>query len=186
MFTIFTRKRKTLLALAIILLLSITIISIKTIVAKGQGGLNPPVLPVDPPSNSQIYNDATSTPDAAQQVEYLKTVYPTPTEIPISKYTDLSPSLADREKFTILVKHSDGTYEQFSVGPLRSYTPLLRELPDYILAEIPFQPGDEIIAWRGPAKPHPPIIETQSSTAVPSILVYPTIIPPTPMAYPYP
>ena len=139
------------MVLAILLLFSILIIGIKTIVAQGQGRPIPPVLPNDTPAY-QMINDATSTPnapDATQIAEYSKTVYPTPTEIPISKYTDLSPSLNDQDKFIILVKHSDGTYEQFTVGPLRSYIVLLNELPDYIIAALPLQPGDEIIAWLG-------------------------------------
>ncbi|MFZ2096226.1 MAG: hypothetical protein WAV05_06265 [Anaerolineales bacterium] len=183
----FAWKRKTLLVLAIILLLSILIISIKTIVVKGQGSLNPPGLPtMDALSTYQMNNDATSTPDATQIAEYSKTVYPTPTKIPISKYTDLSPSLNDQEKFIILVKHSNGIYEQFTVGPLRSYTDLLIELPDYIINELPLQPGDEIIAWRGPAKLHPSIIVTESSTATQSIMIQPTEIQATQIPYPYP
>jgi len=187
----FVWKRKTLLVLAIILLLSILIISIKTIVVKGQGSLIPTGLPIDALSTYQMNNDYTSTPDATQRAEYSKTVYPTPTEIPISKYTDLSPSLNDQDKFIILVKHSDGTYEQFTVGPLRSYTSLLFELPDYIINQIPLQPGDEIIAWRGPAKLYPSIIETESSTATQSIMIPPTEILPTeiypvPITSPYP
>lgn len=190
MFKQFIWKRKTLLVLAIFLLLSILIISIKTLVAKGQGGLIPPGLPTDVLSTYQN-NDYTSTPDATQRAEYSKTVYPTPTKIPISKYTDLSPSLNDQEKFIILVKHADGTYEQFTVGPLRSYTSLLFELPDYIINQIPLQPGDEIIAWRGPAKLYPSIIETESSTATQSIMIPPTeILPPEiypiPITSPYP
>jgi hypothetical protein len=184
----FIWKRKTFLVLAILLLFSILIIGIKTIVAQGQGRPIPPLLPNDTPAY-QMINDATSTPnapDATQIAEYSKTVYPTPTEIPISKYTDLSPSLNDQDKFQILVKHSDGTYEQFTVGPLRSYIVLLNELPDYIIAALPLQPGDEIIAWQGPAYLHPVIIETESSTATQSIMIHPTEILPTPMPYPYP
>jgi hypothetical protein len=179
-------KRKTLLILAVLLLLSILIISIKTIIVRGQGTLIPSALPTGTLSTNQMNNDATSTPDATQIAEYSKTVYPTPTKIPISKYTDLSPSLNDQEKFIILVKHSDGIYEQFTVGPLRSYTDLLIELPDYIINELPLQPGDEIIAWRGPAKLHPSIIVTESSTTTQSIMIQPTEIPSTLMPYPYP
>lgn len=185
----FIWKRKTFLVLAILLLFSIFIIGIKTIVVKGQGRLIPSVLPIDALSTYQMNDDYTSTPeapDATQVAEYSKTVYPTPTKIPISKYTDLSPSLNDQDKFIILVKHSDGTYEQFSVGPLRSYTDLLIELPDYIINELPLQPGDEIIGWRSPAYLHPIIIETESSTATQSIMIQPTQIPPTSIPYPYP
>jgi hypothetical protein len=169
------------------LLFSILIIGIKTIVAQGQGRPIPPLLPNDTPAY-QMINDATSTPnapDATQVAEYSKTVYPTPTDIPISKYTDLSPNLNDQDKFIILVKHSDGTYEQFTVGPLRSYTSLLTELPDYIIKEIPLQPGDEIIAWRGPAYLYPSIIQTELPTATQSI-IHPTEILPAPTPYPYP
>jgi hypothetical protein len=182
----FIWKRKTFLVLAILLLFSIFIIGIKTIVAQGQGRPIPPVLPNDTTAYSMI-NYSTSTPnapDATQIAEYSKTVYPTPTEIPISKYTDLSPNLNDQDKFIILVKHLDGTYEQFTVGPLRSYIVLLNELPDYIIAALPLQPGDEIIAWLPPANPYR-AIGTELSTATQSIL-HPTEIPPTPMPDPYP
>ncbi len=185
MFKQFTWKRKTFFVLAILLLFSIFIIGIKTIVAQGQGRPIQPVLPNDTPAY-QMINDATSTPNATQQAKYLKTVYPTPTEIPISKYTDLSPSLNDQDKFIITVKHSDGTYEQFTVGPLRSYTSfLLTELPNYIITEIPLQPGDEIIAWLPPANPYR-IIGNASPTATQSIMINPTEIIPTPMPYTYP
>lgn len=126
----------------------------------------------------------TPTPDASQQAENIQTVYPTPTEIPISKYTDISPSLNDQDKFIILVNHSDGTYEQFTVGPLRSYIVLLNELPDYIIDALPLQLGDEIIAWLPPANPYR-AIGTESSTATQSI-IHPTEILPTPMPFPYP
>lgn len=181
----FVLNRKTLLALAILLLLSILIISIKIIVVKGQGTLFPSGLPTDVLSTNQINNDATSTPDATQIAEYLQTVYPTPTEIPISKYTDLSPNINDQDKFIILVKHADGTYEQFTVGPLRSYTPLLRELPDYILTEIPLEAGDEIIGWLPPANPYR-AIGTALPTATQSVTLQPTEIPQSSMPYPYP
>jgi hypothetical protein len=179
-------KGKILLALVILILISISVISIKTIVAKDQGRLIPSGLPIDELSTYQMNNDATSTPDATQQAEYSNTVYPTPTEIPISKYTDLSPSLNDQDKFIILVKHSDGTYEQFTVGPLRTYTDLLIELPDYIITELPLQPGDEIIGWSSPAYLHPIIIETESSTATQSITIHPTEIQSTQIPYPHP
>jgi hypothetical protein len=188
MFKQFVWKRKKILVLAIILLLSILIISIKTIVVKGQGRLIPSVLPIDALSTYQINNDYTSTPnapDATQVAEYSKTVYPTPTEIPISKYTDLSPSLNDQDKFIILVKHSDGTYEQFTVGPLRSYIILLNELPDYIIKEIPLPPGDEIIAWLPPANPYR-AIGTELPTATQTIMINPTEIQSTQIPYPLP
>ena len=186
MFKQFVWKRKNLLILAVLLLLSILIISIKTIIVRGQGTLIPSALPTGSLSTNQMNNDATSTPNASQVANYLQTVYPTPTKILISKYTDLSPSLDDQEKFTILVKHSDGTYEQFTVGPIRSYTDLLIELPDYIINELPLQPGDEIIAWRVPAKLYPSIIVTESSTATQSITIHPTEIIPYPIPYTYP
>jgi hypothetical protein len=181
----FVLNRKTLLALAVLLLLSILIISIKTIIVKGQGTLIPPGLPTDALSANQINSVATSTPNATQVADYLKTVYPTPTEIPISKYTDLSPNFNDQDKFIILVKHENGTYEQFTIGPLRSYTPLPRELPDYILAEIPLQPGDEIIGWLPPANPYR-AIGTALPTATQLVMLQATEIPQTSMPYPYP
>ncbi len=188
MFKQFTSKRIFILVLAIFLLMSIAIISLKTYIVKGQGGLIPPGLPNDTPAY-QLSNDATSTPNApdeTQIAEYSKTVYPTPTEIPISKYTDLSPNLKDQDKFIILVKHSDGTYEQFTVGPIRSYTSLLTELPDYILNQIPLKPGDEIITWQGPASLYPVIIETESSTATQSVVLPPVEILTSPTPYSYP
>ncbi len=178
-------KRKTLLVLAILLLLSVLIISIKTIVVKGQGTLIPSGLPTDALSSNQINNDATSTPNATQIAEYLKTVYPTPAEIPISKYTDLSPSLNEQDKFIITVNHSDGTYEQFTVGPLRLYTPLPRELPAYIITQIPLEPGDEIIGWLPPANPYR-AIGTELPTATQSTTLHPIEIPSTSIPYPYP
>jgi hypothetical protein len=181
----FVLNRKTLLALAILLLLSILIISIKIIVVKGQGTLFPSGLPMDVLATNQMNNDATSTPNASQIAEYSMTVYPTPTEIPISKYTDLSPNINDQDKFIILVKHENGTYEQFTVGPLRSYTPLPRELPDYITAEIPLQPGDEIIGWLPPANPYR-AIGTALPTATQLVTLQATEIPQTSMPYPYP
>jgi hypothetical protein len=186
MFKQFALKRKTLLLLATFLLFSILIISIKTIVAQGQDRPNSHALPTDVSSTYQINNDATSTPDATQQAQYRMTVYPTPTNIPISKYTDLSPNIKDEDKFTVLVKHANGSYEQFSVGPLRPYTPILsiNELPDYILAEIPLQPGDEIIAWSLPDN-----LFRAEGTARPTTtqsIINPTQILSTPTSYPYP
>ncbi len=180
------RERRILLISAILLLSIISIVRIKTIVVKGQGGPVLPVLPVETISTYQMNNDATSTPNATQVAEYSKTVYPTPTEIPISKYFDLSPNLDDQDKFVILVKHSDGTYEQFTVGPLRPDTPLLlTELPDYILTEIPLQPRDEIISWLLPADPYR-AIPTESYTASQAIMISPTDIPPKPVPFSYP
>ncbi len=167
------------------MLLSILIISIKTIIVKGQGTLIPPRLPTDALSANQMNNDATSTPNATQIAEYLKTVYPTPTEIPISKYTDLSPNLNEQDKFIITVKHSDGTYEQFTVGPIRSDSPLPRELPDYIITQIPLEPGDEIIGWLPPANPYR-AIGTEIPVVTQSTTLYPTELPSISIPYPYP
>lgn len=178
----FIRKRKTILVLAILLLFGISIIGIRTIVAQGQGTPVPPVLPNDT-SAYQITNDATSTPNATMQAQYRMTVYPTPTEIPISKYTDLSPNLNEQDKFTILVKHSNGAYEQFTVGPLRSFIVLLNELPDYIIAKIPLQPGDKIIAWLPPANPYR-AMGTQMPTTTQSKTIMPTEIQSTQLPYP--
>jgi len=168
-------KRKILLVLAIFLLLSISIISIRTNIANGQGRPTPPGLPTGLPDLTQVIpqvnNNATATPINPPEKTFIylltaspMTPYPTPTEIIISKVTDLSPDIDDTDKFQIFVRHPDGTVEQFNIGPLHSHSDMVNgELPAYILAGIPLQPGDEI-GWRVLPVPYqrfaPGVLET--------------------------
>jgi hypothetical protein len=174
-------KRKILLILAILAILSITMIYLKTNVASGQGGFIYLLPPTNLPTNNQINNNATSTPDAIMRAQFRKTIYPTPTNIVISKYTDLSPSIKDQDKFHVYVRHSDGTYEQFNIGPLRTRSDLDIGLPSYILSEIPLGPGDKIGGWDPPAQYQrfaPGVLETLFPNPTESIS--PTEIPTNP------
>ena len=151
---------KTLFFLIIVSILSISIISINNYIAKGQSQRKPTPLglPAGLPDLTRIApqdNKSTATPviPPLKTNIYLMTAspvtpYPTPSEIVVSKVTDLSPDIADADKFHIYVRHPDGTIEEFNVGLLHSQSDMMNgELPSYILTRIPLKTGDEIISW---------------------------------------
>ena len=57
------------------------------------------------------------------------------TPLVISKITDLSSNLPDNEKYIIIVTHSDGSVEEFLIGPLRTFTSQIGiwPIPDNLL-----------------------------------------------------
>jgi hypothetical protein len=193
MFTHNGSKRKTLSILAIIAILSIAVVYLLTIVPSGLGGSNHLLLPTNLPANGQINNNATSTPDEAMRAQFRKTIYPAPTNIIISKVTDLSPSVSEQDKFHVYVVHKDGSYKQFNIGPLRSRSDLDNGLPSYISSAIPLGSGDKIGGWDPPARYQrfaPGVLETlfakRTESIPPTGSISSTEIPPNPYPTPYP
>lgn len=148
----------------------------KTIIVSGQTGfvpISPIPPPTDLPNGFRYPNDHnTATPDATMRAQFLKTVYPTPTDITISHIIDLSPNLKDADKFHITVRQANGTYLQYNVGPLWSRSDLTNGLPSYIVTQIPLKSGEKIGGWDPPVQYQrfaPGVLETLNSYNKPPV-----------------
>jgi hypothetical protein len=114
------RIRKNFLLL-VALLLSIMVIG-KYAVETNQASAQPKIvmpppttLPKDHPPSG---NTTTPTFDMARNTLIARTVWPTATQLVISKTTDLSPELATDNKYIVIVVHPNGTNEEMIIGPL--------------------------------------------------------------------
>jgi len=87
---------------------------------------------------------------------------------------DLNPDLPYDEKYRIIVRHGDGSLEEYLVGPLpANWEPyhLENRLPPEIETPLQLKPDDAVIYWLPP---------------VPLRKVEPTLLPTPPTVYPAP
>lgn len=127
-------------------------------------------LPPTPPDPSRIPTYIGTPPTVTPRPGEVRTpplAPPTFTPYPITKITDKAPELADEDKAHMIVRHADGTYELFLLGP------------GIIEPEKLLLPGDKMILLS------PPLSLMKSPPRPPTIL--PLAVPsPTRKLQPYP
>jgi hypothetical protein len=113
-------------------------------------------LPTEPAYPVPSHNTATPDPAtvAANLAYSAGTIFPTPTPLVVSKVTDLSPELAEKDKYIVIVVHSDGSHEEFILGPVSKDPSDGRILSIYaakdpeILPQLNLKEGDQILgSW---------------------------------------
>jgi len=147
------RPQRILFALITLILvtLALRIYTQKTATVSAEGRMSV-TLPTDQPKNMPSFGN-TPTPngtDIANNIlKYANTKFPTNMPIVISKVIDLSPELTDDEKYVVDVRHSDGTIDEYLVGPADTHDNFTLVLPDIVQAKLNavLKPGDSIFGY---------------------------------------